>query len=673
MLSYRKEIDGLRALAVLPVILFHAGFGLFDGGYVGVDVFFVISGYLITSIILAEMDAGSFTLAGFYERRARRILPALVVVVLVCLPFAWFWMVPEQLDRFAMGIVAVSIFASNFFFEHEADYFTNASDLEPLIHTWSLAIEEQFYLLFPLFLIVCWALGRRWIAVIVAVTAVVGLGLTQLGGNLKFTPPFIETEFNWFAQPTWLTFFLTPARAWELQLGVLVAFYLERRRVAPDGGALVSQIGAGVGLGLILFAVLQFDRHTPFPGFYTLVPTLGAALIIIYAHPHNLVGRLLSLKPMVLVGLISYSAYLWHQPLFAFARLRHPNTPSAELLIALSTFALLLAYITWRWIERPFRDRALVSRRFVLRSAVLSLGVLVSLGAIGHWNDGFESRFPPEALNALDAGRNHVRDKVGCRDLVVEGHAACGFGAMDSEELVLLVGNSHAGMLVAGLDRVLRSRGYSGLFFSAPDGCASIPFQEFHATEPDCIEHAAFILRVLSDTSRIRHVIVSHRWTTALLGTDFEDGRDPLRFGLETARGAEDVFAVAAMMKESLTKILGARDHTVLVYPVPEAGFLVPKTVFWAYAHDGAIDPSELNTDQRLFRERNKAAYALLNEVAVRNGGVAVYPEEVFCAVTDAGRCETVLPDGSPLYMDNNHLSITGASMLAEVLVKRLR
>jgi peptidoglycan/LPS O-acetylase OafA/YrhL len=224
---YRKEIDGLRALAVIPVILFHAGFQSFSGGYVGVDVFFVISGYLITSIILKEKETGTFSFIQFYERRARRILPTLFFVMAVCIPFAWLLMFdPVQFKQFSTSLVTVTLFFSNIQFWQESVYFAPAAELKPLLHTWSLAIEEQYYLIFPVFIVVFWSWGKRSLVVMLSIVAVLSFLCAQLSGNLTIYPPYIEPEFLWFNQSNLASFYLPIGRVWTLLLGVLVAFFL---------------------------------------------------------------------------------------------------------------------------------------------------------------------------------------------------------------------------------------------------------------------------------------------------------------------------------------------------------------------------------------------------------------------------------------------------------------
>jgi len=219
-LKYRAEIDGLRALAVIPVILFHAGFEWFSGVFVGVDVFFVISGYLITTIIISEMAEGKFSMVNFYERRARRILPALFFVMAACLPFAWLWLTPSDLKDFGQSLIAVSFFSSNMLFWLESGYFDTAAELKPLLHTWSLAVEEQYYILFPIFLMLTWRLGVKWISIILSFVFLLSLGLAVLGTQYATNP-----------QITSGTFFLLPTRGWELLVGVFAAFYLKYKPI----------------------------------------------------------------------------------------------------------------------------------------------------------------------------------------------------------------------------------------------------------------------------------------------------------------------------------------------------------------------------------------------------------------------------------------------------------
>lgn len=383
-LRYRPEIDGLRAIAVVPVILFHAGFQALSGGFVGVDIFFVISGYLITSIILIELGKGSFTVANFYERRARRILPALFFMLAVSLPFAWFWLAPSDMRNFAQSLTSVVLFSSNILFWRTSGYFNTDAELTPLLHTWSLAVEEQFYLLFPLILLLLWRLGRRWIWAVLPIAGVVSLTAAQLLVMSKSA----------------LAFFLLPTRAWELLIGALAAVH-SFKAAGKQIDRRVSEIAGLIGLLLIAYSVLCFNKYVPFPSLWTLVPTLGAVLILLFSDSRTLVGRLLAARIPVGIGLISYSAYLWHQPLLAFARLRTMDDIGGVFAYALVSLSLLLGFFSWKYIEAPFRNRSVVSRRAVLFFSVVGGVVFALLGVSGSVSNGFENRISSDRRDFL--------------------------------------------------------------------------------------------------------------------------------------------------------------------------------------------------------------------------------------------------------------------------------
>ncbi len=359
-MKYRDEIDGLRAVAVLPVILFHGNVAGFSGGFVGVDIFFVISGYLITTILLNDLEEGTFSILNFYERRARRILPALSCVILFCLPFAWIWMPPSQLEDFATSLVSVAFFVSNFFFWQGSGYFDASAELKPMLHTWSLAVEEQYYIIFPPLLLAVWRLKTSWVLPFFIFGFLISLGLAQ-----------------WLtaSNPT-ASFYLPPTRFWEILVGSICAYILKRQAFPP------SQVAALAGIGLIFWSVTAFDSSTPNPSIWTIFPVGGAALIILFAQGQTLASRVLAWRPLVWVGMLSYSAYLWHQPLFAFARIRFITEPEGWNLVGLIALTFTLSWFSWRYIEQPFRASSYFafSRKQIFTMSGLSLGVLVTIG-----------------------------------------------------------------------------------------------------------------------------------------------------------------------------------------------------------------------------------------------------------------------------------------------------
>ena len=403
MLRYRSEIDGLRALAVVSVILFHAGFSSFSGGFVGVDVFFVISGYLITTIIVEDIENKKFSIVNFYERRARRILPALFFVMLCCIPFSFAWMLQNQIRDFSQSLVAVSLFASNILFWRESGYFAAAADEKPLLHTWSLAVEEQYYVLFPIFLFLTWRFGRRSVFWMIVVFAAISLALS---------------EWGWRNMPT-ANFYLAPTRVWEILSGSIAAFLVYKNGVRKNNTFSI------LGLLLILFSIFFYDESTPFPSLYATVPILGVVLVVLYADRETIAAKLLSAKLFVGVGLISYSAYLWHQPLFAFARIRDINEYDGRLMMILSVMSLVLAYFSWRFVEVPFRNREVFTSRAVVLVSTTFFSALLCVGVLGHKTNGFESlilkyRFSPEqaeaSLKVVEAVNYDIYDFMYDRD-----------------------------------------------------------------------------------------------------------------------------------------------------------------------------------------------------------------------------------------------------------------
>ncbi|MEO3415322.1 acyltransferase family protein [Roseovarius sp. CAU 1744] len=437
-MKYRPEIDGLRSVAVLPVILFHAGFSLFSGGYVGVDVFFVISGYLITSILINERENGTYSLLGFYERRARRILPALFFVLICTIPFAWRWIPPDPFEDYARSLSYAAMFISNIHFLEKSSYFDVGAEFRPLLHTWSLAVEEQYYLLFPL---VLWALGqfmRTKFLIVFLILSALSLALA---------------EWGWRNYPT-ENFFFSPSRLWELLAGSICAALLFNR------AQMRSELGALLGLGLILYSIVFFDGSLPFPSVYTVVPVLGTALIILFAAKGTMVARFLSLGPMVAVGLISYSAYLWHQPLFVFARIRSVSEPSLWLMSSLAVASLLLAWFSWRFVETPFRRRDwFPERRPLLLASVAGIVVFAGFGTWGDVTKGLPFRVEEREPGLMTTWREQLyetRQRDICKDkqAIVEGRLCAVYDPEAPAARIALLGDSHAQSILAAFDQV---------------------------------------------------------------------------------------------------------------------------------------------------------------------------------------------------------------------------
>lgn len=393
-LTYRPEIDGLRAIAVTSVILFHSGLVPLSGGFAGVDVFFVISGFLVTSILLKDLGAGRHTVWRFYERRVRRILPALLVMLTVTSLAAAVLMIPPQLQAYSKSLVAVLLFLSNFLFGANSGYFSPALEEAPLLHTWSLSIEEQYYLLFPVILSGLLRRGPRAVTLGLWAMAGASLALAQWGALVK-------PEMN---------FFFSLSRFWELLAGSLAAWAVHRRPLGAHGPV------ALLGLGLILASMVLHSERTAYPSVHTVIPVIGSVLVLLFAGQGTMVGRFLSLRPVVGVGLISYSAYLWHQPLFALLRVSAFEAPPDWAVWGMVGLSYLLGWLSWRWVEQPFRrptGRWLPTPRALFSGAALACGAMLIVGAVelaSKGNDRLWRLAHPDQATVLDLILTAQRD-----------------------------------------------------------------------------------------------------------------------------------------------------------------------------------------------------------------------------------------------------------------------
>jgi peptidoglycan/LPS O-acetylase OafA/YrhL len=669
-LKHRPEIDGLRAVAVLPVILYHAGASLFSGGYVGVDVFFVISGFLITGILLQEMAEARFSLIGFYERRARRILPALAVVMLCTLPFAWMWMQPIAFKAFAKSLVATTAFSSNILFWLESGYFAPSTLEKPLLHTWSLAVEEQYYLVFPLVLMGLMRFGRKPAVIAIGTVALLSLGLAQLGRHL-------DTTAN---------FYLAPSRAWELLAGSLCAFLPETAKPRS------SQVLSLLGLGLIAYAVFAFDWLTPFPSLYTLAPVVGTVLVLTFASENTWVGRLLSTRPFVAVGLISYSAYLWHQPLFAFARIRSLGVPAPWLMALLVVVTLLLAWASWRWVEQPFRRRtgpSAFSRRQVFTAAAAVTALFISAGMIGFLGDGLSGRFPARTQAAMMASVRAVEDinpYRGTCHMETGRHfqhplPACADFMTDQID-VAIIGDSHASALALPVQQQLKALSMTS-YSATYTGCVGVPRLErvFGVLGHQCSEFMTEMTAFLKQ-EKVPTVVVASRWTFFWDGRRFDNGEGGVEFGspdyldLEAHRfdatPADDEARRARVLQAYVDGIrqLAEQFDVVLVYPIPEAGWNVPEQVAKRAMFGGGPDAEPLTTDYAVYRARNGPVIAAFDAIDSPHV-LRVKPAEILCDTFVPGRC--INADSKTIfYADDDHISLSGAAYIAPEIVARI-
>ncbi|PTM98853.1 acyltransferase family protein [Mycoplana dimorpha] len=642
-MHYRREIDGLRAVAVASVILFHAGISSWSGGFVGVDIFFVLSGYLITSLILKDLQEDAFSLARFYERRARRILPALFLVMFCCLPFAWLRMNPEDFEIFSKSLITAAFSGSNFYFWRKADYFAPDAETSPLLHTWSLGVEEQFYLLFPLLLLFLWRRRRSWMAVAVAVLAVASLALSQWASS--HAPA--------------MNFYLLPTRTWELLAGALVAFRQFHGRAAPRAA---DDVLAAAGLSLIVFSIFYFDEGTPFPSVYALVPIIGTVLVLHYARSGGWTARLLSLPLLVGLGQISYSAYLWHQPVFAFLRLSSPALPSSGAIFGACGLTLVLAYLSWRLVEQPFRKnrvRLVVSPRRL--SGAVAAGILAfsAFAMAGVYTDGLPWRLPRyiQEFAADTTWSRKCLHQLGTDWQFPERD--CIYNAGKPQKFAIW-GDSVSSSITPVLAQRLAGNGIE-LHQLTHGFCAPIPGVSSDGTEGarECGKFNRDAYRYIID-QRIDTVVLFASWA-AFFGQD--------RFLVE-GTGAIGTASVEEKFHATLRDLRRAGLKVILVYPHPSLPVSVKSTAI-AMMLRGDEKP-DVEQAYEEFRDRTANSYALLDRAAAGPGHgtlARIYPERAFCNSFEPGKC-LMMDDGTPFIADRLHFTNHGARLVVDEIMR---
>jgi len=632
-LSYRAEVDGLRAVAVISVILYHArmvvfGRNWFEGGYIGVDIFFVISGYLITRIILSELQAdGSFSFLKFYERRARRILPMLFVVILASIPFAWQILLPSDLVEYTKSILASLFFGSNFFFYFSTTkYGAESALLKPFLHTWSLGVEEQFYFVFPIVAIIAYKFFRKHFLTILVALALLSLLFAEQ----------METR-----NPE-LNFFLPFSRFWELAAGSFLA-YRELNYGQSDGGRL-HPLFSIAGLCLVAYGIFFFDGNTPHPGFHTVIPILGVALIIGFASKDQLVGKILGSTPFVSIGLISYSAYLWHFPLFAFWRYSGDRLANYDK-IGLIAVTLVLSTLSYQLVEKPFRSKFVNKKVFVWASLVSSVGLVVFSAYVIKTVDykDVEERSRYSYRSILDKG---AFLEVWL-DQAMEEEALTDF-TDDQSKKVLIVGNSHA----VDLFRVLSS---APLYENIDFGLIS------QNRNTDNYQVSCFYNFLVNDDN-----------TCGEKDTRFNDISAKLRAAdliiLKTRWQEEDLDVL-----ENLVQILSNKLHKNLLI-VGNAFEQRPKIVLREFLmkNKALPDAEELNKlEEKVFRlARHKKVEGIDNrlmKIAAKTNVPFLSAKNFFCDY-EARRCKIFTEDGYLILWDYGHLTTKGADYIGQVV-----
>jgi peptidoglycan/LPS O-acetylase OafA/YrhL len=648
-MKYRVEIDGLRAFAILPVVLFHAGFTTMSGGFLGVDIFFVISGYLITTIIYQELLQERFSIVAFYERRARRILPALVFMLFVTTVVGFITFSPQQLKDYGQSLVSVAVFSSNVYFYLTSGYFSKLANEIPLLHTWSLAVEEQFYIFFPLLLMLVFHAYQRLVSAIVLISC--GSFLTAL----------------WLQQQdSSANFYLIFSRAWELLAGAFVALYYGK----------LSQINrqyrnwlASLGLVVIIISLFIFSRQSQHPGFITLLPVLGTCLVIAFSA-NTAVARLLSFPVFVSIGVVSYSLYLWHQPVFAFIHLKLPQVSYIYIALAF-TVTYVLSVCSYRLVEAPFRAKNKVSRQQLFLCSAISLASCLAVGLWFHLSDGLSERFNT-SLDYKSIKISPLRYEChSSHQHVLNLNTACKFGG--SKPNIAVLGDSHGVELsyVLGSELKPLNQGLLQLTFS------SCPPVLLETSAKGCKLWLEAIIAELEKHPTIHTVILVYRHALYLNGdqlSNLAQGKingDPYAIALpdETASDTEIRQRYWQSFDMLVSRLKQHNKNVILVYPIPElkkdiSKYVMPTTIF-----DAAIPEKQLVESFKFYQQRTFNILPQLDEVVKKYQLKSVIPAKVLC-----NQVHCKLTDGKHIfYFDDDHLSIAGANVLAKELMVILK
>jgi peptidoglycan/LPS O-acetylase OafA/YrhL len=646
--AWRADIDGLRALAVVSVIAFHAGLGGVTGGYVGVDVFFVISGYLIAGNIYAAVERGQFTLAGFYERRIRRIQPALIAMLAVCAVVFAAFLTPVDYKSFAQSVGASLTFCSNLFFYAKSGYFDGGSETKPLLHTWSLAVEEQYYLAFPLLVAALHRVLPRRTTLAIALLALLSLAFSMV--QVRANPD--------------AAFYLPFSRAWELLAGA----WLARGALPAPRGAALRQACAFAGLLAIVVPVMLYTPATRFPGESALLPCLGA-LLLIHAGSGgpSVAGGWLSSAPAAFIGRISYSLYLWHWPLLVALRYLLFRELQGPLELGLyAAAAVALAWASWRWVEQPFRTRGagpLPARAHVFRATAAITGAGLAFAFVVQADQGFPARFQQPARGyaqaALDTNPQRQRcDRLPPERIVAGQACALGAAGPDAPSFVL-IGDSFGDAAAPGIDASARALGRKGLSLTH-SGCFLL--LGARQDNPACARFMDAATAYVQAHPSVHDVLLVGRWTSALLGDRFGQSPTPHWFVQDAQSTERSVDENRRVFERSLDRLLVALDgrHVAVVAYIPEQRYDVPRALALSATFGRPAQPA---LPVAMHEQRQEALRDTFERLRARHPFDVV---DVGRALCGPQVCD-VLRGGVPLYADDNHLSTHGAEALSDV------
>ena len=666
-ITYRPEIDGLRAIAVGSVIIYHSKINIYGtklllgGGFIGVDIFFVISGYLISSIIFKELAiTGSFSIKYFYERRIRRILPALLFVMLVSLPFAWIYLLPSSFIDFSKSILYSLGFSSNYYFYYTGLQYSAVDGLlKPFLHTWSLSVEEQFYILFPIVLLVIFKYFRKYLIHIFILGFVISLGLAEW------------TSRNYPSA----SFYFLHTRMWELLAGSILA-YFKIIKSHQNQNYKFSYIMPSFGLILILCSLFYFNDQMYHPSFLTLIPVLGTSMIIMFSEPRGIITKILSMKLFVSIGLISYSLYLWHYPIFAFMRISEFAQGNLFKKIIVGLIILALSIVTYYLIEKPFRDkRKNFKNLFII--IIFSISFLSILNLIIIKNDGFKKRLPAilnqHSTIPLSLLLKNNKDEV-CFDNI----KGCKFNTASSKK-IFIIGDSHVGSIFFDLKDKIINKGYQ-FVTSVLNSCLYFPgFDSIDARTNKkhklCNDNYFQTLKQTLLIEKNSIIIIGGRFPVYLSNLKFDNKEGGIEGKVwENNRfdSVSDYNNITESFKSEVLE-LSKNNKIILIYPIPEVGWDINKKI-WIERNNKFTNNFNLKyitTSYQVYKQRNQSSFELLDSLEGENI-YRVYPHKLFCNTKIKNRC-LAHDDKNIFYSDDNHPSLKGAKMINELIMKEIK
>lgn len=669
--EYRPDIDGLRAVAVLSVMLFHAFPRYVKGGFIGVDIFFVISGYLISGIIYKSLTRGTFSLNEFYRRRVIRIFPALIVVLAAVLVFGWFSLLGSEYKHLGSYVVAGTLFSANLLSWHEAGYFDANAEGKPLLHLWSLGVEEQFYLMWPFVLILFFRRSNRFIR------------LVSVIGILSFVINVLSAGRYPIS-----AFYLPFSRFFELMVGAAIAWH-HRPGVVIRSAVARDNVMSVIGVSAIVAGLLLIESQSLYPGYWVLLPTAGAALLIM-AGPLGWVNRhMLKLRPLVWVGLISYPLYLWHWPILSFARIIEGGTPSRETRFLLLPVAIMLAWSTYQFIELPIRSRryqkdsgAGRSIAFLLILAATSICVAGSVLYLMHGLPGRVPRLTEIEQASIEISNQPVRpDTASTCGTDLPSFVSCLPATISETEKLLVIGDSHGGALTPGLYKAIQEvrPSVSVVYQPKAGGCSPLRGVETYdhlGISRNCRKEYESVYRWAIADPSVKTVLLVARWATRAgdaIGVGPAEGRMPrARYsyaaGEMEIRNNSETFSRG--LRQTVADLLAAGKRVIFVHQVPEYGFYPPFCGSRPILLNRWQEQDALCSLPRSTVEGRQQEYRQLFD-AVRAefpNLMTVDPLPTFC-----GGLRCSLKKGSAyLYRDHNHLSVAGAYLFSKGFVSEL-